>query len=160
MTFYMVGGIVCTMTAVVLIFVYLVSHKLDEHSTAAKIICWLGMAFGVAGAALMTIEYSFPNISHPKPPYVPTVYDHFVEYYGDTYYTFIKENTEHTVVDEFITVKHTQLNSGEKGEYTFTNFRTDVLCVVDESFYDISILNEYTYNADYTYQNILSKEIK
>lgn len=160
MTFFMIGGIVCVITACVLIFVYLLAHKMDEHSTASKIICWLGMVFGVAGAALMTIEYSFPNISHPAPPYVPTVYDHFVEFYGDKYYTFIKTYTEHTVVDEFIQVKHEQLNTIDESDMHLTLFKTYVLYDVDEELYDIAFMNKYEYNDDYSYQNVVSYAIK
>lgn len=157
MTFFMIGGIVCVITAVVLIFVYMIAHKVDEHSTAAKIICWLGMVFGVAGATLMTIEYSFPNISHPKRP---TVYNHFVEFYGDKYYTFIKTHTEHTVVDEFIQVKHEQLNTIDESDIHSTLFKTYVLYNVNEELYDITFINKYEYNNDYSYQNVVSYEIK
>ena len=66
MTFYMIAGIVSVIVSVVLIFIYLISHKMDDHSLAAKIVCWVGMLFGVAGAVLMTIEYSFPHVSHPE----------------------------------------------------------------------------------------------
>lgn len=67
MTFFMVGGIVSVIVAIVLIGVYILATRMgEENSLAGKIICWLGMLFGVAGAALMTIEYSFPQISHPE----------------------------------------------------------------------------------------------
>lgn len=67
MTFFMIAGIVSVVVSVVLILVYLISTRMgEENSLAGKIVCWLGMLFGVAGAALMTIEYSFPQISHPE----------------------------------------------------------------------------------------------
>ena len=59
MTFFMIGGIVSTFSGVIMIIVYLIASKVGEdNSLAAKIIIWVGMLFGVAGASLLTIEYS------------------------------------------------------------------------------------------------------
>ena len=156
MTFFMVAGISCTIAAVICVLVYFIAHNMDEHSTASTIIIWVGTLLGVAGASLLTIEYSFPNISHP---YVPTVYDHFVEYYGDMHYAFIKESTEHQVVDDFVSVRHTQLRETDDGAYWYAFFRTDVVYEVDLSYYSISILNEYVHNESYSYQNVISWRI-
>lgn len=159
MTFFMVAGISCTIAAVICVLVYFIAHNMDEHSTASKIIIWVGTLLGLAGASLLTIEYSFPSISHP---YVKTVRDRFVEYYGEMYYSFIKQNTEHTVVDEFVGVTHTLLKEREDpegGPYLYAFFRTDVVYEVDLEYYSISILNEYVHDAEYDYQNVISWRI-
>ena len=157
MTFFMIGGFISIAVSVVLLLVFFIAKGEDDNSRASKITMWVSMLFGVAGASLLTIEYSFPQISHP---YVPTVYDHFVETYQDRYYQFIKEHTEHLVVDEFIQVKHEELYTfSEYRDTSVTLFKTYVLYDVDEQLYDITFLNRYEYNNDYTYQIIDSFEI-
>ena len=159
MTFFMVAGIVSIITSVVLILIFILIRRIDENSMAAKIVMWVGMMFSVAGASLLTIEYMFPNISHPEPPYVPTVYDHFVEFYSNKYIDFIKETKEHEPSD-ILKVTHTQLKTKSNEEYSITSFKTFVIYEANELAYEISILNEYQYTADYSYQNIIAKEIK
>lgn len=67
MTFFMIGGIVTVFTGVILVLVYLIATRMgEENSLAAKIIIWVGMLCGVAGTSLLTIEYSFPRLSHPE----------------------------------------------------------------------------------------------
>ncbi len=153
MTFFLLGGIVSVILSVILIVIFLATHKIDERSIVPKIIMWVGMLFSVAGAAFLTIEYSFPSVSHPKKT---SVYDHFVEYYGDSYYSFIKENTEHIVVDEFISVEHKQLNTLEEESYSITIFKTEVIYDVDSDLYITIFLNKYEYTKDYSYQNVVS----
>lgn len=90
-----------------------------------------------------------------------TTYDRFVEYYGDMYYTFIKQNTEHTIVDEFVSVTHTELKErkGESDHYFYAFFKTEVVYEVDLKYYSLSILNEYVHDAGYEYQNVVSWRI-
>lgn len=90
-----------------------------------------------------------------------TTYDRFVEYYGDMYYTFIKQNTEHTIVDEFVSVTHTELKErqGDSDHYFYAFFKTEVVYEVDLEYYSLSILNEYVHDAGYGYQNVISWRI-
>ena len=157
MTFFLIGGIVFVVLSVILIILFLVTHNIDEHSLASKILMWIGMLSSVAGAAFLTLEYSFPGISHPKKP---SVYDHFVEYYGDRYYTFIKTYTEHDVVDGFVSVEHKQLQTITEDTMALTLFRTEVIYDVDAELYMITFINKYEYNQDYSYQNVVSYEIR
>ena len=151
MTFFMIGGIVATFVGVILIFIYLVAHRLDDNSTAAKILCWLGMMFGVAGAALMTIEYSFPNISHPKQP---SVYDHFVEYLGDHHITYMEHELGYEV-DNVINVRHTEIYSYEEDGMYLKLYDTTIIYSYDSEPWKYQMVNKYEYNKDYSYQNLV-----
>lgn len=157
MTFFMIGGIACVIVSIILIVLYLIIHRLDSTSIASKAIIWIGMLAGVAGASLLVVEFSFPNISHPRQL---SVYDHFVEYYEDKYYTFIETYTEHEVVDEILEVKHEQLKTSSEEDINMTYFKTYVLYGANSELYDVTFLNKYEYNNDYSFQNVVSYEIK
>ena len=147
MTFFMIGGIVFIIVAVLCVVIYFIAHKINEKSLASKIIIWCGLLFGVAGASLLTIEYSFPNISHPKKS---TVLDRFVSFYGDDYKTFIG-------CENVIYVNHTKTNTQTNEDETKTTyFLTRVIYEETSAYYDVTLLNAYTYNSDYSYQFVTS----
>jgi len=148
----MVGGIVSVIVAVVLVLVYLLATRLgEENSKAARIVCWLGMVFGVAGGALMTLEYSFPQISHPE----WYILDHFVEYYGDSYKKYISVE-----VDVYLGIYHEELDTKEEDGTYMTYFKTDVLYASDETVYNLTLLNKYEYTSDYSYQNVVTYPVE
>ena len=151
MTFFMIGGIVSVITAVVLILIYLFTHKMDEDAKAPKVIMWIGMLLSVTGAALLTIEYSFPHISHPKKP---SVYDHFVEYLGNQHIIYMQDYLGYEV-DGIINVSHKEIFSTEENETYIKLYDTTIIYSYDSEPWKYSMVNKYEYNKDYSYQNLV-----